>query len=85
MRLRKWAQEAKAILSSEINRLSGLVDDRNKTYHAEMLPLLEDLENNRLTLTKVLDSLDKEKNKQDRENEELFESYISTLKNLQSQ
>lgn len=83
-RLRKWAQEAKTILSSEINRLSEIVDERNKTYHAEVLPMLEDLEYNRLTLAKVLDSLDKEKNKQDRENEELFEPYISTLKNLQS-
>lgn len=83
-RLRKWSQEARGILASEINRLSELVDDRNKTYHTEMLPLLEYLEYNRLTLTKVLDRLDKEKNKQDRENAELFESYISTLKNLQS-
>lgn len=82
-RLRKWSGEAKDILSSEIKRVSELVDDRNKRYHTETLPLLDDLEYGRTTLTKVLDQLELERDKQDRENSELFEPYISTLKSLQ--
>lgn len=82
-RLRKWSHETKQILSAEIRRLTDLVDERNKRYHAEMLPLLEDLEHNRISLTNALDALDKERDKQDRENAELFEPYISTLKSLQ--
>lgn len=83
-RLRKWSHETKEILNSEIRRLADLVDDRNKRYHTEMLPLLEDLEHNRISLTKALDALDKERDKQNRENAELFEPYISTLKSLQN-
>lgn len=82
-RLRKWSQEIKEIHHSELQRLSDLVDARNKKYHSEMLPLLDDLEHNRVSLTKALDTLDKERDKQDRENVELFEPYISTLKSLQ--
>ena len=82
-RLRKWSHEIKEILNSEMHRLADLVDDRNKRYHTEMLPLLEDIEHNRISLTKALDGLDKERDKQDRENADLFEPYISTLKSLQ--
>ena len=82
-RLRKWSHETKEIYNSELRRLADLVDDRNKRYHSEMLPLLDDLEHNRISLTKALDTLDNERDKQDRENAELFEPYISTLKSLQ--
>ncbi len=82
-RLRKWSLETKEILTSEMRRLTSLVDTRNKQYHTEMLPLLDDLEHDRITLTQMLAELDKERTKQDRENSELFEPYISTLKSLQ--
>ncbi|MBW2037969.1 MAG: histidine kinase, partial [Deltaproteobacteria bacterium] len=82
-RIRKWSHETKEILNSEIRRLADLVNERNKRYHTETLPLLEGLEHNRISLTKALDFLDKERDKQDRENAELFEPYISTLKSLQ--
>ena len=58
------------------------MEERNKKYHSEMLPLLDDLEHNRITLTKALDELGKEREKQDRENSELFEPYLSTLKSI---
>ncbi|MBW2664397.1 MAG: histidine kinase, partial [Deltaproteobacteria bacterium] len=82
-RLRKWSHEIKEILNSEMHRLADLVDGRNKCYHTEMLSLLEDIEHNRISLTKALDDLNKERDKQDRENADLFEPYISTLKSLQ--
>ncbi len=82
-RLRKWSQEAKEILNSEIQRINLLTDERNKIYHLEMLPRLEDLEHQRSTLTQVLDELDRERDRQDRKNTEIFEPYISVLKSLQ--
>ncbi|HEY3277415.1 MAG TPA: ATP-binding protein [Syntrophorhabdaceae bacterium] len=82
-RLRKWAAETKDILSSEIKRISDLIDDRNKRYHSKMLPLLDDLEHGRTTLGQVLDKLELEREKQDRENSDLFEPYVATLKSLQ--
>jgi signal transduction histidine kinase len=82
-RLRKWSQEIKEILRSELQRLADLVDARNKKYHEEMLPLLDDLEHNRTSLTMALNTLDKERDRQDSENAELFEPYISTLRSLQ--
>jgi signal transduction histidine kinase len=82
-RLRKWSQEAKEILNSELQRISQLTDERNKSYHLEMLPRLDDLEHQRISLTQVLDELDREHDRQDRKNAEVFEPYISVLKSLQ--
>ncbi|WP_340122678.1 ATP-binding protein [Methylobacter svalbardensis] len=82
-RLRKWAQEARDILNSEIQRINQLTDERNKSYHLEMLPRLDDLEHQRISMTQVLDELDRERDRQDRKNAEIFEPYISVLKSLQ--
>lgn len=82
-RLRKWSQEAKEILNAELQRINQLTDERNKAYHLEMLPRLEDLEHQRISLTQVLDELDRERDRQDRKNAEVFEPYISVLKSLQ--
>ncbi len=82
-RLRKLVQEAKEILNSELQRISKLAEERNKSYHLEMLPRLEDLEHQRTSLTQMLDELDRERDRQDRKNTEIFEPYISVLKSLQ--
>jgi C4-dicarboxylate-specific signal transduction histidine kinase len=71
------------ILNSEIQRISQLTDERNKSYHLEMLPRLDDLEHQRISLTQVLDEIDRERDRQDRKNAEVFEPYISVLKSLQ--
>lgn len=84
-RLRKWSAEAKDILNSEVKRVSDLVEDRNKVYHVKTLPLLEDLEQGRISLPKVLDQLASTRELLDNENSTVFEPYISTLRNLQEQ
>lgn len=84
-RLRKWSAEAKDILNSEIKRVSDLVEDRNKAYHIKTLPLLEDLEQGRTSLPKVLDQLASTRELLDNENSAVFEPYISTLRSLQEQ
>lgn len=82
-RLRKWNAQATELLSAELKRVAHLVEERNKSYHLEMLPLLDDLEHQRKSLAQVLDEFDRERDRQDSKNAEVFEPYISVLKSLQ--
>ncbi|HEY8036660.1 MAG TPA: ATP-binding protein [Methylobacter sp.] len=82
-RLYKWTQEVYIILNSEIDRIKQLSKERAQIYRHEMQPHLDDLEHQRNSLTQVLDELDRERDRQDRKNAEVFESYISVLKSLQ--
>jgi|GEM_PF-3768074 len=82
-RLRRWSAEAKSILSSELARVSAFVEERNKAYHLEMLPLLDDLEQGRSSFQKVLATLEAVRADQDRVNSDFFDPYISTLRNLE--
>ena len=81
-RLRAWAQEAKQLLITEQERITGIHNERNKAYHAKVLPLISDVEHGRLSLRKVSEELERERDRQDFENEELFEPYISALNSL---
>lgn len=81
-RLRTWTQEANSLLESEQVRVAELSAERNKTYHAKMLPLLDDVENEKVTLRFALAQLGAERELQDSENVELFEPYISALQSL---
>ncbi len=81
-RLRTWSQEAKGLLNSELARIAELQNERNKAYHAKTLPLIDDVEHERILLRKVSEELERERDRQDAENEELFEPYISALNSL---
>ncbi|MES2407952.1 MAG: ATP-binding protein [Pseudomonadota bacterium] len=81
-RLRAWAQEAKGLLNSELERIVELQNERNKAYHAKTLPLIDDVEHERIPLRKVSEELEQERDRQDAENAELFEPYISALNSL---
>lgn len=81
-RLRTWSQEAKGLLSSELERIADLQNERNKAYHAKTLPLIDDVEHERIPLRKVSKELEQERDRQDAENAELFEPYISALNSL---
>ncbi|SDM64239.1 Signal transduction histidine kinase [Janthinobacterium sp. OK676] len=81
-RIRNWAQEAKNILSLELERISELQTERNKTYHAKMLPFLDHIDHGTMTLTRMTRLLESERIAQDEENFDLFEPYISALNSL---
>jgi signal transduction histidine kinase len=81
-RLRKWSIESKQLLSAELNRVSDLIEERNKAYHAATLPLLNALEAGELSLSEALKQLEFEKERQDVENADTFEAYVSTLRSL---
>lgn len=81
-RIRKWATECRSLLDSEAQRIGNLVEERNKSYLGAVAGLLSDLREDRASLSDVLKRLDLEKERQDHENEQLFENYISTIKAL---
>ncbi|MFM0019944.1 ATP-binding protein [Paraburkholderia azotifigens] len=81
-RLRRWNADARHLLSGEAERLSSLVDEGNKRYHAVCLPLLEGMQDGDSSLTRVLAILEEERERLDKENSEIFTKYISTLRSL---
>jgi signal transduction histidine kinase len=82
-KIRRLAAEAREILSSEIKRVGSIVEEKNKQYHATTLPLLDDLENNRIAFSSLLRKLESERESQEQDITYIFDSYISTLRNLQ--
>jgi signal transduction histidine kinase len=81
-RLRTWVQEVKDLLTFEQERITTLHSQRNKTYHAKMMPLLDEVEHGRIPLRKATELLEEERDAQDFENEQSFEPYISALNSL---
>lgn len=82
-RLRRWNKEIRELLDAEQQRIAALYDERSKRYHAITLPLLDDVEQQRVPLVDVLERLAAERDKVDFENAETFEPYIATLRSLQ--
>jgi signal transduction histidine kinase len=81
-RLRAWMQDTKSLLTSEQNRIAEVQIERNKAYHAKMLPLIDQVENGSVSLRIMSEQLEAERALQDSENAELFEPYISALMSL---
>lgn len=84
VRLKRWSTEAKNLISTESDRLSTAVSDRYKTYHSLTLPIIEELENGSISLSDCLNNLESKRLLVDQENEDFFEAYLSTLRNLSS-
>ncbi|AUH51281.1 histidine kinase [Chromobacterium sp. ATCC 53434] len=82
-RLRKWFKEARELLEAEQQRISTLYEDRSKRYHALTLPLLDAVDQERISLTDALERLTRERDKSDFDNAETFEPYIAALRSLQ--
>lgn len=82
-RLRKWNKEARELLDSEQVRIATLYEESSKRYHALTLPLLDDVEYERISLAEALERLAIERDKVDSDNSEVFEPYISAMRSLQ--
>ncbi len=81
-RLRGWLKDATHLLESESRRVTSLYEDRSKAYHSAMMPLLDDVENERVSLGKTLTIFAEQREKADYDNAETFEPYISALQSL---
>lgn len=84
-RIRKWSKEGRKILREELNRFNQLVDERNKAFHSAMSDLLEDLRLERTELAYVLKRMDEEFEKQDIENIQRLQPYLTALQSIREQ
>ncbi|MBV5273013.1 MAG: ATP-binding protein [Lamprocystis purpurea] len=82
-RLRKWLKDARELLEAEQGRITALYETRSKQYHAKTLPILDDVEHERIPLARALERLAGERDNVDIENAETFEPYIAALRSLQ--
>jgi signal transduction histidine kinase len=82
-RLRKWLKDARELLEAEQRRITALYEARSKHYHAKTLPILDDVEHERIPLARALERLASERDNVDIENAETFEPYIAALRSLQ--
>lgn len=81
-RLRAWGQQAKSLLESEQDRVSALQTERSKAYNLKMMPVVEEVEQERISIRAASEQFEAERERQDAENADLFEPYISALQSL---
>lgn len=82
-RLRRLSAAANEILQSEGERLASIIAERGKRYSTLMLPYVAQVEDKSQTLSWFLDKAEQERDREDTENSEIFESYVSVLRSLQ--
>lgn len=78
-RLRAWRRTIDALQDSERERVSELFDERNKAFHYEAMPLIEQVRLGRLGLDDALEQMKSLYTKLDSENENTFQSYLDAL------
>jgi signal transduction histidine kinase len=81
-RIRRWSTAIKEMYAKELDRLNQIVNEKNKQYHSEALPLIAKMDESKLSASTVLDALESIRDRLDAENAQLFEGYISTLQSL---
>ncbi|MCX4187024.1 ATP-binding protein [Methylophaga sp. OBS4] len=81
-RIRKWKSEISSLHEAENQRISALIDERNKIFHETTLPLLKRVEMKSLDLRESLSLMEEVRTQIDDENTEVFESYIRALETL---
>ncbi|MEX5501634.1 ATP-binding protein [Pseudomonas syringae] len=82
-RIKNWAGECRAILSSELGRLQKLQGEREYAYRNKTLSYLADAESGSMSIGEISQILQEERDIQDAENASLFESYAAVLSSLQ--
>lgn len=83
--IRKLAKEGREILQQESASFNAIVEERNKAYRIALADSLEDLELKQIPLSVVLEKLDQEFYKQEFENTQRLQTYVTALGNLRDQ
>lgn len=78
-RLRTWRKSIDELQGSERARVAALFDERNKVFHQEAMPLVEQVRMGRLGLDDALEHMKLLYQKLDTENEDTFQSYLDAL------
>ncbi len=83
--IRKCSTEGRELLSSEIKRFDALVEERNKAYDKALTDLVEDLKLGKLDLRLAIEKIDEEYEKQEIENSQILNPYVSALNSIRDQ
>ncbi|MEB5613230.1 ATP-binding protein [Serratia marcescens] len=78
-RLRSWRRAIDVLQESERDRVSELFDERNKAFHHDAMPLVEQVRLGLLGLDEALEEMKALYAKLDMENENTFQSYLDAL------
>jgi len=78
-RLRAWRKSIDALQGSERDRVAALFNERNKAFHQEAMPLVDQVRLGRIGLDDALEQMKRIQAKLDRENEDTFQSYLDAL------
>lgn len=81
-RIQQWKRTIDDLQKAEFDRIRGLVDQRNKVFHAEATPLLARFDRGDLTFSEASKLLDRMKEDTDAANADLFVPYIGALESL---
>jgi len=78
-RLRSWRKSIDELQGSEAARVAVLFDERNKAFHLDAMPLVDQVRMARLGLDDALEQMKLLYAKLDTENEDTFQSYLDAL------
>ncbi|ENZ4138460.1 ATP-binding protein [Enterobacter ludwigii] len=78
-RLRAWRKAIETIQNTESERVASLFDERNKAFHQDAMPLVENVRLGRCGLDDALAEMKAIFQKLDSENEDTFQSYLYAL------
>ncbi|NWA63808.1 ATP-binding protein [Pantoea sp. B9002] len=78
-RLRAWRKSIETIQNTESDRVAALFEARNKAFHQDAMPFVENVRLGRYGLDEALEGMKALYLKLDNENEETFQSYLYAL------
>ncbi|WP_326999202.1 ATP-binding protein [Comamonas testosteroni] len=78
-RIRRWGNTAKKLISEEMVRLEKLINEKNGEFHAICRPEMDAFLLKEKTLEEFMEFMEKQRERLDLENGDLFSGYIDTL------
>lgn len=81
-RIQQWKKTIEPLQRAEAQRIRDLITQRNKYFHAEASPVLALFDRGDLSFAEAAKRLEQEKDRIDRENQDLFLPYISALESM---
>ncbi|MBF0325871.1 MAG: ATP-binding protein [Alphaproteobacteria bacterium] len=81
-RIQQWKRSINALQKSEFARITEIVGQRNKVFHAEASPVLARFDRGEVTYLEAAKFLDRLKEDTDSQNADVFVPYIGALESL---
>lgn len=81
-RIQRWKREIGELQKSEFDRIRDVVDQRNKVFHAEAIPVLARFDRGEVTYAEAAKLLEHLKEDMNAQNAEIFVPYIGALESL---